>query len=174
MRALHISDRPEIEHLDGVPYPKMSPKTEHALVAGKFILILAECGAEANGVFGPEWRFNLGRIDRSVTDFVPDVAFVSHGRLEKLTGADHEGPPFAPDIAFEVRSPGENAAFRNRKIERYVKCGSMLVFDVDPETETAIVHSKDGEQHFKSGDAFANNSLPWLTFEIARLFSSRK
>lgn len=166
-----LVDWPEIEYLDGRAYPKMSPRRTH----GRLQLFLASLLEVQGGAFGqavPEWRCAVGEVDQSDTIFVPDVAWAGNERLERLSDEDTEIPPFAPDIAIEIRSPGENLGFLRTKIERYLRTGSSLVLDVDPKRHQVVAHSAAGEQTFALGDRFDSDAFPWFTFEVTALFAS--
>lgn len=164
-----LFDPPEIEYLDGHPYPKVSPKRTHALVQKALLRILDDCAA-GRGDVGPEWRFDLGAVDITYTEFVPDIAFVSNERMERLNDDDAEEPPFAPDVAIEVRSPSNRAAYIARKMLRYLQCGSLLVLDVDPATRTIVAHAKSGVRTFTEADRFEHEAAPWFTFEVGSIF----
>lgn len=164
-----LFDPPEIEYLDGHPYSKVSPKRTHALVQAALLRVLGDC-AHGRGEVGPEWRFDLGAVDITYTEFVPDIAFVSYGRMDALNDEDAEEPPFAPDIAIEIRSPSNRAAYIARKMARYLKCGAILVLDVDPANRTIVAHSNGGARTFLEHDRFEHDAAPWFTFDIASIF----
>ncbi|MDQ2872064.1 MAG: Uma2 family endonuclease [Candidatus Eremiobacteraeota bacterium] len=160
------SDLPEIEYLRGQPFPKMSPKRIHASVQGVMFGILRSAGRGV-GQAGTEWRFKLS----SDTEFVPDVAFVSYDRLRALSDEAADEPPFAPDIAAEVRSPSHRAGFARRKVDSYIEHGALLVLDIDPETRRIHAHAKNApESTYASGQTFAHSAVPWLTFAVNALF----
>ncbi len=163
-------DLPEIEYLDGRPHPKMSPKTAHSFVQGALYRLILTC-AGTRGSAGPEWRFRPGAGDGTVTVFVPDVAFVSHERLKALRGRDFDEPPFSPDIAVEVRSPGDNLKYLHKKIARYLATGSVLVLDVDPGTRTIHAHAKGSQVSYGPGMTFVHESVPWLQFAVNEVFA---
>lgn len=169
MRTI-LYDPPEIEYLDGHPHPKVSPKTAHSFVQGALIRILHDCG-KGRGFAGPEWRFEPGQIDRTPTELVPDVAFVSKERLFEVPEERLQKPPFSPDIAVEVRSPKDDLPYLQEKIERYLNTGSVLVLDVNPETRTIVAHASDGVREYACGQHFSHDAAPWLTFEVDEVFA---
>jgi Uma2 family endonuclease len=69
----------------------------------------------------------------------PDVSFVAAGRF-----ADGHPPvgfiAFAPDLAVEVLSPSDRRADVLEKVGEYLDAGTRLVWVIDPETRTAVVH----------------------------------
>lgn len=167
--AYAFRDYPEVEYLSGKPYPKVNPKRTHSLVQRALIDVLHRCGARL-GNTGPEWRFKL----RPGTEFVPDVAFVSFERLRTLTDEQAEEPPFAPDIAIEVRSPSRRPAYDASKIREYLAHGSQLALDVDPKSRVIYAYDGDGATTFRSGDSFSHRAFPWLRFEVDEIFADLK
>ena len=168
--ASMLSDKPEIELLDGRAYPKVSPKAKHAGVQGALWRVIEDSAGDS-GFVGPEWRFKIGRADDTNTTFVPDIAYVSLERLRAIPERERDEPPFAPDIAVEVRSPSDNLAFLRRKIERYLKTGSVLVLVADPDKRTIVAHDSGGPRNYSAGDRFEHPAVPWLTFDVAAIFA---
>jgi Uma2 family endonuclease len=160
-----LYDRPEIEYLDGRPYPKVSPRLTHGRVQGALCATMI-AAAQSRGVVGTEVRFDPGAIDGTKTELVPDVAYISNGRLLPLSEEAREKPPFSPDIAVEVRSPSDDLNLLARKIVRYLATGAILVLDVDPQTRRIIAHAADGIQEFTAGETFAHPAAPWLRFGV--------
>ena len=166
-----LLEKPYIEYLDGKPYPKaMSPKARHSIVQGAAFTILRRCSVGI-GLAGTEWDFRLGVVDGTQTMFVPDAAVLMLERLRSLPVSEREEPPFAPDVAVEVRSPSYRPAFAAEKIKRYLGTGAALVLDVDPVKRVAIAHSAEGVRTFHESDRFTHAATPWLTFDVAELFS---
>jgi len=168
--ASTLSDKPEIELLDGRAYPKVNPKAKHAGVQGALWRVIEDLAGDS-GFVGLEWRFKIGRADDTNTTFVPDVAYVSFERLRAIPEKQREEPPFAPDIAVEVRSPSDNLAFLRRKIERYLQTGSVLVLVADPDKRTIVAHSSDKVRIYAVGDRFEHSAVPWLVFDVAVIFA---
>ncbi len=167
MRA--IIDRPEVEYLDGRPYPKMSPKATHAFVQGAFIMLLRTKGAGA-GKCLPELRCHIGVVDDTKTEFVPDVAFILNERWYALPPGKREEPPFAPDVVVEIRSPGENGRLRRNKIARYLATGAQIVFDVAPRARAIHIHDANGMRTLTRSDRVCDARFPWLDFDVAFVF----
>lgn len=165
-----IIDRPEIEYLDGRPYPKMSTKATHSFVQGAFISLFREKGTGI-GKCLPELHSRVGAVDSTKTLFVPDVAFILNTRWNAWPRAELEEPPFAPDIVVEVRSPGENGRFRRKKIARYLSTGAQIVFDVDPRARTIYVHGGTGTYVLSHGNRFSDARFPWLAFDVKEVFA---
>ena len=166
MRTI-LRDKPEIELLDGRRYPKVSPKRTHSLVQGNVLLMLMRCAAN-RGEAGPEWRCHVD----AGTELVPDVSYYSYERLHSLSADKREEPPFAPDIAVEVRSPSNRKLYDAQKFAAYLDHGAMLVLDIDPASRTVYAHARGaGVRTFLETQTFAHESIPWLRFEVAELFA---
>lgn len=171
MEELLLQDKPYVEYLDGKAYSKaVSPKARHSIVQGAAFTILRRCSAGI-GLAGTEWDFRLGVADGTETMLVPDVAVVLLERLRSLPEPEREQPPFAPDVAVEVRSPSYRPAFAAEKVVRYLRTGAVLVLDVDPMKRIVFAHSAAGVRTFGANDRFTHEGAPWLAFDVAELFS---
>ncbi|MHB8147206.1 MAG: Uma2 family endonuclease [Vulcanimicrobiaceae bacterium] len=165
-----LRDKPEVELLDGRRYPKVSPKRTHGLVQFAMATVLVRCAGD-RGDTVTEWRCRLG----PETEFVPDIAYVSFDRLRPLSESSREEPPFAPDVAVEVRSPSNRAQYDARKIAAYLAHGSLLVLDIDPATHTVYAHAPGAPARaFNGTQTFSHENVPWLRFEVAELFARLK
>lgn len=80
-------------------------------------------------------------------------------------------PPFAPDIAAEVRSTSNDAEYRERKFQRYLACGAVLVLDVDPEARSIVAIAPEGRRIYRSGARFKHPATPWLDFDVDEAFA---
>lgn len=165
-----LIDLPEIEFLDGQPYPKVSPKLTHALVQGALCGILRRLAGK-RGAIAPELDVWPSGVRGSGTKFVPDVAYVSIERLRELPPEQREEPPFSPDIAVEVWSPSNDRAYLQKKIARYLATGSILVLDVDPLARTIAAHDATAVRRYRSGEAFDHPAFDWLRFDVAEAFA---
>jgi Uma2 family endonuclease len=79
-----------------------------------------------------------------------------------LSDAEIEVPLLSPDVAFEVRSPGDRPGHLTHKITVYLAAGCNAVVVIDPRRETIIVHDPTGERSYTSGDMFTHAALPGL------------
>jgi Uma2 family endonuclease len=173
MAILEIDDdiKPYVEWIDGRAEPKVSPQRKHGKLQGRFMALLEELGSAA-GEVATEWRVYLPDGPHGPTTLVPDVAYISRERLLPLTDAQIEKPPFAPDVAVEIRSPEDPPRRCAEKVALYLKNGSLLVLDVDFETKRITAHSRDGVKIFSEGDIFEHAAAPWLRFNVARIFAN--
>lgn len=92
---------------------------------------------------------NLGRVYAAETGFLlasspdlvraPDAAFVRRERLGEA--GEVEGYwPGAPDLAFEVISPGDTYADVEEKVLDWLNAGTRMVVVINPRQHTVAVH----------------------------------
>jgi Uma2 family endonuclease len=166
------SDEPEVEILRGIELPKMSPKRRHGRLQWAIAGIL-DTWAGDDGEVACEWRFRFPRTDKAYaqTSLVPDVAFVRAERMRPLSDLDAEEPPFAPDIAVEIRSAGDRESNIRIKIREYLENGARLVLDIDPVPCTIVAHDQTGECTFRSPATFEHREAPGLSFDVEAFFA---
>ena len=73
---------------------------------------------------------------------IPDVAFISWGRLPQRRVPTAPIPDLAPDLAVAVLSAGNTSREMARKCREYFAAGVRVVWLVDPETRTVTVHTR--------------------------------
>ena len=88
-----------------------------------------------------------------------------------FTSAQASEPALAPDIAVEILSPSDRRRDVDEKVALYLKHGSKLVLEVDPDGYTIAAHARDGVTTFGTDDSFAHDATPWLRFDVAPLFA---
>ena len=95
----------------------------------------------------------------------PDAAVVRRERYPG--GVIPEGPaPFPPDVAFEVRSPGDKAADVERKRYLYYRNKVIQVW-VDPETETVeVVSPNRPARYFGREETVVIEELPGFGIDL--------
>ena len=131
--------KPAYELIDGRLVQKMSPKTRHSLIQYAIAATLAAWAGE-DAAIGTEWRFRIADGHKRHA-LVPDVACVARERLLAIpAGETREEPPFAPDIAVEILSPGDDQRLLDLKIEAYLRNGGRLVLISDPLGRTMNAH----------------------------------
>ena len=84
--------------------------------------------------------------DSRYTVLGPDVAYISN---ERVPQPHSEGwVPAMPDLAVEIKSPGNTLAELRRKAAIYLRHGARLVWIILPDTESVEVHrlGADGER----------------------------
>ena len=114
------------------------------------------------------------RLERNPdTVRAPDIAWFAPGRLpEGIQGF----PELAPDLAVEVKSPGNSNPEMAAKAAMWLSYGSREVWVADPETTTITKHRPNtapvtlGEDDILDGDEL----LPGFSAPVWRLFRRRR
>jgi len=162
--------KPETEWILGRAVRKVSPFRTHALLQGALCEALRQW-ARGRGDVGTEWRFRIAPPGEVRRPLVPDISYVSYPRLRDLEGYDLELPPFAPDVAVEILSPGWRRHHLEHKIGVYLAGGSQLVIVVDPAAREARLHDAAGERIVRGDDSIVHPALPGFSLALPLLFS---
>jgi Uma2 family endonuclease len=101
----------------------------------------------------------------------PDVAFVRAGRMPS-TGIPDGFWPGPPDLAIEIRSPGDRQAMIRDKVRDYLARGVVLVWVVDPKGKTVTVHRAESPTVTLGMDdeIDASEVVPGFTYAVGRFF----
>lgn len=107
---------------------------------------------------------------------VPDVSFISWGRIP---GGEFPDTPIArliPNLAVEVRSKSNTRKEMERKLKEYFHAGVMRVWLIDPKTETAEIFSSptDKKKIGKDEGLEGEDILPGFRLPLKKLFSRFK
>lgn len=104
---------------------------------------------------------------------MPDVAFVSSGRLPGGKVPKMPVPRLAPDLAVEVLSPGNSVAEMKRKRREYFEAGVRLAWFIDPEARTLAAYTSQDVFHLYSEKETVSGApvLPDFTLPLGELFS---
>jgi Uma2 family endonuclease len=123
---------------------EMSPSGyAHGRLAAEIARILCDFvnPHHLGAVTGAETGFIIERNPDTVR--APDAGFI---RADRAPSKNHrgfvEGPP---DLAVEVRSPGDRTIEVVAKVHAWLSASCQTVWVVEPETETITVHQKNGE-----------------------------
>jgi Uma2 family endonuclease len=103
---------------------------------------------------------------------VPDVGYLAYDRLSRESRDAAEEPHIAPDVAFEVLSPGDRALHVAHKIDVYLRSGTKLVVIVDPLRRTMRTIDAAQERLLREGDVFEHPALPDFSLALADLFAA--
>jgi len=120
-------------------------------------------------VFTCDTGFTLARNPDTVRG--PDVAYVSRVRW---AGPLPQGyGEFAPDLAVEIRSPGDRPGAVLAKVGDWLEAGALLVWVVDPARALISVYRADGSQALLGiSDALdGGDVLPGFALALAELFA---
>lgn len=104
---------------------------------------------------------------------MPDVAFVSSGRLPGGQVPTDPVPSLAPDLAAEVLSESNTPAEMEQKLREYFASGTRLVWFVDPRARTVAVYDAPAAPTRVLGEADALDGMdvvPGFVLPVADLF----
>lgn len=102
----------------------------------------------------------------------PDIAFVRKDRLPD--GKLPQGYfPGAPDLAVEVVSPNDSAAYVQDKVQDWLRHGTKLVWVVEPKTQTVTIYRTDGSATVlqASNTLAGEDVLPGFRYDLKILFT---
>lgn len=150
---------------------RMSPPgSRHAVLATHIAARLhAHARAHRLGAVMTPGGFKIASEPDTVRE--PDVAFVD-GRRIPASGVPDGFWPGPPDLAVEIRSPGDRSPEIASKIRDYLEHGVRLVWIVDPKERTVAVHRPEmppvtlgGQDVLDGGDV-----VPGLACAVERIF----
>ena len=120
------------------------------------------------GTVAVESGFTLTRNPDSVRG--PDVSFVRRERAAGVRGAGYLAG--APELAVEIRSPGDSMSDLARLAAEYLAAGARLVWIVDPESATVRVCSPGAASRtFTGADVLDGGELlPGFEMTISEVF----
>ena len=121
-------------------------------------------------VCGAETGFVLGRQPDTV--LAPDIAFVRRERIP-ATGRPRtfwDGPP---DLAVEVRSPGDTRKEVAEKVAAWLASGTPAVWVVDPSDASVTIHLPDRtSRRFAEGNTLDGAPLlPRFRLPVVEIFA---
>jgi Uma2 family endonuclease len=106
--------------------------------------------------------------------YCPDVAVVRIDRFPGGVEPDGFGY-FAPDIAVEVRSPGERRRKLEQRISEYFANGARLVMVIDAKAETVTLYRSANEALVlqKTDHLDCSAVLPGFVCPVSEIFKKR-
>jgi Uma2 family endonuclease len=121
------------------------------------------------GTVAVESGFTLTRNPDSVRG--PDVSFVRRERVDGVRGAGYLAG--APELAVEIRSPGDSMSDLARLAGDYLAAGARLVWIVDPESATVRVCSPGVASRTLTGADVLDGGelLPGFEMTISEVFA---
>jgi Uma2 family endonuclease len=164
-------EKPALEYAGGVVTRKMSPQSQHGRLQARFIVVF-ELSPDAGQRL---WVFTETRVTFAGASFVPDAIVVARDRIPR----DRRGRPenrfrFAPDIAVEIRSPGQSLAEQIERCQWYVDHGVKVALLADPDDDSIRLF-RPGEPHrlLRGADRIdLGPVLPDLQLTVQELFDS--
>jgi Uma2 family endonuclease len=160
-------EKPALEYADGKVTRKVSPQARHGTLqfwmAGRL---------HVPGRFAAMTETRVTFAGRS---YVPDVITVAVDRLPlDARGEVQDELSFAPDVAVEIRSPGQSLREQVAKCRWYVANGVRVAPLVDPIARNVRLFRPGGEQGPLVGDDVIDLSdvIPGRRFAVAELFAA--
>ena len=167
---LRDTEKPYVELIDGIEVPKSPTLTRHSILQG-VIFSMLDAWAAPFGIVGTECRVYPVPKGERPSSLVPDVAFIAFERMAELSEFEGERPPFAPDVAVEIRSPDDRERNVARKVQIYLGYGGRLVLDVQPKRRKIVAHSRSGVRIFAEGETFKHDELSGFAFDVSAFFA---
>jgi Uma2 family endonuclease len=143
------------------------PKREHARVCANLIAILVS-HVKANDL-GEVWADSGFKLESNPDTVIgPDVSFTTKHRLANLPEGYCVGPP---DLAIEVRSPGDRRGKVERKTTMWLDFGIRSLWLVNPAKRTVEVFHADGKRWlFHESDELVDDTVPGFRVAVSKLF----
>lgn len=164
---------PSSEFICGEVLQKPMPNFPHYLLSGFLLYVVGVHVRSHNlGFVGPELRCVFGPLSGR-RGYVPDIAFVSRGRIPRGDARSLVPFPYPPDMAIEVLSPDQNIGRFTEKVQFYLRHGVRLVWVVDPIAETVTVHRPDDDPvTLSAGDTLDGvDVVPGFTLPVSDIFA---
>ena len=160
-----------LELVDGELYEMPFEGAMHGLATSNigFLIALHVKNGDLGHVFAPGTGFILGRNPDTV--LAPDVSFVSYNRLSQ--GNVPVGfLEMAPELAVEVKSPGDSDREVREKAEQWLASGTAAVWVLDPDDRTATVYAPDqAPQVLTESESLRGGALvPGFQVSVGELF----
>ena len=142
------------------------PKRPHGRVCAKLIIILGTyVEAHDLGEICAESGFKLESDPDTV--IAPDLSFTAKERITDPAGFV-EGPP---DLAVEVKSPGDRRGKVERKATMWLDFGIRSLWLVNPAKRTVeVFHANGVRTLFHEGDELVDDTVPGFRVAVSKIF----
>jgi Uma2 family endonuclease len=127
--------------------------------------------SQGRGEVATEWRFRIAPPGEVRRPLVPDIAFVANDLLRGLSHEDVQSPTFAPTVAVEILSAGDDPRDVASKIDVYLRAGTALVIIVDPARRTLTAHDSAQTAAFSAPETFRHQDLAGFELALEPFFS---
>lgn len=165
---------PDDDHLyelvEGRVIRMSPPGGVHAVLSTRLAVLLSQhADAHGIGVVMTHGGFKLASNPDTVRG--PDVAFIRRERIPE-TGVPEGFWPGPPDLAIEIRSPGDRRSEILAKVDDYFKRGVRLVWVVNPRQKTVTVYQRLSPPvtYGMAETLDASDVVPGFTCEVRRIF----
>jgi Uma2 family endonuclease len=99
--------------------------------------------------------------------FIPDSCLIA---INRLSPDKHNYIQGAPELAIEVVSPSESAAYLRIKTAAYLANGSRSIWIVFPEVRSVMVYASDSLRELKGDQSLTDPLLPGFSTPVAAFF----
>lgn len=151
-------EKPYLEYVDGMVLQKPMPNEDHSLLAMEVGFRLKLWTTSFGGRVGVEARTRLGVLPNFR---LPDVSYWSQGTAR--------GDDTLPNLAVEIRSPGQTMGELRQKCRFYRSMGVDACWLIDPVSCTA--EAFEGERDAVAVEVLAAGCLPGFVLPLATLFA---
>ena len=160
-------EKPALEYADGEVIQKVSPKARHGMLQFVLASTLTRPGVSR--------AFTETRTTYAGRSFVPDVIAFPWDRIpEDEQGEIPDDITVPPDVAVEIRSPGQSLRDQVERCRWYVANGMRVSLLVDPLRRVIEIFRPDGESGPLAGDEVVDlrNVIPSCAFSVEELFAA--
>ncbi len=162
-------DGKRYELVRGVVLEMSHPSREHGEVAVRVAVLIGRWNdVGRTGRVRVESGFVLQRGPDTVRG--PDISFVRRDR-----DGDVDGPwvKHGPDLAVEIRSPGDRKGEIEDRVADYLRAGTALVWIVDPAKRTVTVRRPGARDEVLRGDdeVGGRDVLPGFATTVREMFA---
>jgi len=171
LRLLDAEDKRICELIDGVLVEK-AVATREGLYAAYVSRMIGNHADEFDlgVVLGGDspFRFRLGLVR------IPDISFVSWGRIPGGEFPDDPICELVPDLAVEVLSKNNTLAEIELRLDNYFEAGVRLAWVIDPRKERAKIYSSRSRMQEIGSDAelLGGKVLPGFRLPLRDVFAS--
>ena len=143
------------------------PKPKHARVCAKLIRILGNY-VDAKDL-GEVWADSGFKLESNPdTVIAPDLSFIAKHSLGNLPDSYIPG---TPDLAVEVRSPGDRRGKVERKSTMWLDFGIRSLWLVNPAKRTVeVVHAGGQRWLFTENDELVDDVVPGSRVPVSKIF----
>lgn len=163
--------KPALEYVDGVVTQKVAPKYAHSVLQYRLM-------REVDRVLEPSGLFRVLpelRTTYSGRSYVPDVSVYRRERLpRRVRGQDVGELLILPDLAIEIRSPGQSRARLAERCQWYVDHGAQAALLVDDRDESIqVFRANQPPVVRRRGERIALHDVaPGLELDVDAIFSA--
>ena len=160
-------EKPALEFADGEVTQKVSPKARHGMLQFVLAGILTRPGVSR--------AFTETRTTYAGRSFVPDIIAFTLDRIPTdERGEILDDITVPPDVAVEIRSPGQSSSDQVERCRWYVENGVRASLFVDPLQRVVAIFRPDEESGPLAGDDLVDLSdvIPGCTFTVNELFAA--